>query len=487
MAALAGNLGRKSMKVSMSREKDLAKNTAVLTFGKICTQSISFFMLPLYTAILDTTEYGMFDLLVTYATLLLPVVNWQFDQGLFRFMLDKRGDQPAQSKLFSTVIVSGTLQSALYALILLLIRPLLKTEYAGFLLSYVILQVYTAILLQFVRGLGSSTKYAIASFISATSTVLFNVFALVVLKWGLKGLFAATLFSQMLTISYLVFSTQVWRFFSVRLADYGTFKSIRAYSIPLIPNNLAWWVVNASSRTVISHFISVAANGIYTVASKFSTVFISFYNIVNLSWTESVSLHFNDEDRDDFLSDMMTTIYRLFSSACFCVVAAMPFIYPIMVNVRYSAGYNQVLILMYAMLFRVLVGMYSCIYIATKQSKKVAYTSLSAAAVNLIVVLLLINTIGLYAASLASLTSFLIMFIFRYIDINKMVHMRIRRDVAVSSFFIGLMLVFTYYSGITLVQGIALVITIAYTIWFNFDIMKKSIRLAVRLFRHHKG
>ena len=47
----------------MSRRTELAKNTAILTVGKICTQCISFFLLPLYTAILSTEEYGTFDLL----------------------------------------------------------------------------------------------------------------------------------------------------------------------------------------------------------------------------------------------------------------------------------------------------------------------------------------------------------------------------------------------------------------------------------------
>ena len=76
----------------MSRKTELAKNTAILTVGKLCTQCISFFLLPLYTAILSTEEYGTFDLLVTYSTLLLPLVNWQLDQGLFRFMLDYSKD-----------------------------------------------------------------------------------------------------------------------------------------------------------------------------------------------------------------------------------------------------------------------------------------------------------------------------------------------------------------------------------------------------------
>lgn len=53
-------------------------------------------------------------------------------------------------------------------------------------LLYVILQVFTALFLQFVRGLGESVKYTVASFISATTTTILNVIALVILKMGLK-------------------------------------------------------------------------------------------------------------------------------------------------------------------------------------------------------------------------------------------------------------------------------------------------------------
>ena len=98
----------------MGRRAELAKNTAILTVGKICTQCISFFLLPLYTAILSTEEYGTFDLLVTYSTLLLPLVNWQLDQGLFRFMLDLRGNKKKEKSLFSTLLCSSIIQSFIY-------------------------------------------------------------------------------------------------------------------------------------------------------------------------------------------------------------------------------------------------------------------------------------------------------------------------------------------------------------------------------------
>ena len=387
----------------MSRQKDLAKNTAILTVGKVCTQCISFFLLPLYTAILSAEDYGTFDLFVTYATLLLPLINWQLDQGLFRFMLDYRGNKDEQKKLFSTLLLSSTAQNIIYVILFICIEPFLKIENAYFLLLYVVLQVYNALFLQFVRGLGYSIKYTIASFISASATTVLNVIALVFLRMGLQGLFVSTLTAQLLTLIYLVVSSRSWEYFSLKNARIGTFKKVGTYSIPLIPNNLAWWVVNASDRTIISHVLGTAANGIYSVANKFPNVFINFYNILNLSWTETVSLHYNDEDRDEFLTDTMTSLVKLFVAACLGIVACMPFVFPIMVNAKYNAAYNQILILMYAMLFRVLVGLYSCVYVAQKNAKKIAYTSISAAIINITVDLILINKIQVFAASLSTL------------------------------------------------------------------------------------
>ena len=461
----------------MSRQKDLAKNTAILTVGKVCTQCISFFLLPLYTAILSAEDYGTFDLFVTYATLLLPLINWQLDQGLFRFMLDYRGNKDEQKKLFSTLLLSSTAQNIIYVVLFICIEPFLKIKNAYFLLLYVVLQVYNALFLQFVRGLGYSIKYTIASFISASATAVLNVIALVFLRMGLQGLFVSTLTAQLLTLIYLVISSRSWEYFSLKNARIGTFKKVGTYSIPLIPNNLAWWVVNASDRTIISHFLGTAANGIYSVANKFPNVFINFYNILNLSWTETVSLHYNDEDRDEFLTDTMTSLVKLFVAACLGIVACMPFVFPIMVNAKYSAAYNQILILMYAMLFRVLVGLYSCVYVAQKNAKKIAYTSISAAIINITVDLILINKIQVFAASLSTLVAFLSMFIVRYIDVNKTVHMRIKKPIAIGSILLSVMLIGTYYCNNKVIQFVALCITALYAVVTNMDMLRSGIAL----------
>ena len=454
----------------MGRKKELAKNTAILTFGKICTQSISFLLLPLYTALLDTAEYGSFDLLITYGTLLLPLVNWQFDQGIFRFMLDCRDDRKQQIELFSTVFITNTVQSILYIFVLGAVTAVINFTYGPFLIAYVVLHVYTALLLQFVRGLAKSAVYAIASFISASSTVVFNVITLAILKLGLRGLFIATILSQILAIVYLCIAIKPWSFFSVRGVKFSLFNKVKKYSLPLIPNNLAWWVVNVSDRIIISHILGVAVNGIYTVANKFSNVFIQFYNIFNLSWTESLSLHYQDEDRDVFLSEMITTMYKLFCCACLGIVAFMPFVFPIMINERYAEAYPQIIILMYAMLFRVIVGLYSCVYIAQKNSKKVAYTSVASAIINIVVHLSLIWKIGLYAASISTLIAFGSMAIIRHIDVNRTIKMKIATPVLISSIILACALTVTYFLNISYVNFIMLLIVCAYSVLMNWKL-----------------
>ncbi|BCP62258.1 hypothetical protein SUT380_14460 [Streptococcus parasuis] len=79
----------------MSREKSLIKNTAIVAVGQIGTKFISFFLLPLYTAVLTTYEYGITDLLNTYVSLLMPLIFFQADQAIFRFLIDYRQKEAA--------------------------------------------------------------------------------------------------------------------------------------------------------------------------------------------------------------------------------------------------------------------------------------------------------------------------------------------------------------------------------------------------------
>ena len=69
--------------------------------------------------------------------------------------------------------------------------------------------------------------------------------------------------------------------------SFETVKQLVAYSYPLIPNNICWWIINVSDRTLINIFLGAAANGIYAIACKIPNFCASVFNVFNISWQEA--------------------------------------------------------------------------------------------------------------------------------------------------------------------------------------------------------
>ena len=89
----------------MTKESKLLKNTAIIAIGNLFTKCISFFMIPLYTSLMTTQQYGIVDLISTYTSLLIIVLTLQLEQGIFRFLIDVRDSYEKQKKYISTTIL----------------------------------------------------------------------------------------------------------------------------------------------------------------------------------------------------------------------------------------------------------------------------------------------------------------------------------------------------------------------------------------------
>lgn len=418
----------------MSREKSLVKNTIIITIGKICTQMVTFFLLPVYTALLSTEEFGIVDLLNTLVSLCIPIVTFQIEQALFRHLIDCRENESEIQNIISTTVITTILQSILYLLIFCIIAPLIHNQYKYFLATNVIACIFSSIMLQTSRGLGDNKKYAIGSFITALTTVILNILFIVVFKWGAYGMLLATLIGHIVCSVYIFVIKKVYKYIKIKSYSKKIVKKLWKYSIPLIPNAISWWIFNSSDRIIVSYILGIGQNGILSASYKFSNVYITIYNIFNMTWTESASLHVNDNDNSEFFSKIINTTLKFFSAICFGIISFMPFIFPLMINEKFGDAYNQIPILMLSSLFNVLVGLISVIYIAKKDTKAVARTSILAATINLIVNLVLIKFIGLYAASISTLVAYFTMSIYRLYDVKKYIKIKLDKSFILKNF-----------------------------------------------------
>ena len=451
----------------MNREKQLVKNTAIITIGKVCTQTVSFFLLPLYTAVLTTEEYGVVDLLNTIISLLLPIVTFQIEQALFRKLVDCRNDENNVKNVISTTLVTTLVQSIVYLVLFFIISPLIKNDYKYFLAINLIASMYSSIFLQIARGLGDNKTYAIGSFITASSTVFMNIIFIILFKWGAYGMLMASMLGNVLCIVYIFYIKKIYKYIELKRYNKNLLKQLLKYSIPLIPNAISWWIFNSSDRIIVSSILGIGQNGILSAAYKFSNVYITIYNIFSITWTESAALHIKDKDSDEFFSNVINVSLKLFTAVCMVIIAFMPFVFPIMINEKFGDAYYQIPILMISSLFNVIVGLLSVIYIAKKDTKAVARTSIIAAIINLIVNLGTIKFIGLYAASVSTLAAYLIMAIYRYFDVKKYIRIKTDKKFIMISIFIIFITLIAYYINNLYINIINIVIVLIYSILIN--------------------
>ena len=456
-----------------NREKQLVKNTIIVAIGKISTQFISFFLLPLYTAVLSTKEYGVVDILNTYISLLIPLLFLQIDQALFRNLIDVRNEQNEQKRIISTSFITVTAQTIFIILVFFIFQSFIKSEYKWFFIGNIIMAMYSNLFLQISRGQGDNFTYSLGSVVSGLGTIILNILTIVVLKWGAYGMLFSILSANLICSIFLYIRLSLNKLIRLKSFDITLLKELWKYSIPLVPNHLSWWIINASDRTIITYLLGLSVNGIYSAANKFSSVCVSFFSIFSLTWSESASLYIHDKDSSVFFSKIINDTIKLFTSLSYVIISIMPFVFGYLITGKdYSDAYFQIPILMIATIFNIVVSLFGSIYIAMKKSGEIAKTSIYSALINISINLLFINKIGLYAASISTLISYLSMSIYRYVDIKKYLRIKLDLKFIICSIIILPIILISYYLKNIISCGIIFIFVCIISLYFNFSIIK---------------
>ena len=396
----------------MSREKELVKNTGILFLGKVFTQFLSFFLIPLYTNFLSTNSYGYIDLLQTYITILIPIITLRFDSSIFRYLVESRNKKGDKSIIISSTFYIIIFQLLLFITISWLLCLFFNVKYGLTIIINVCILSLSSISLQICRGNGNMNNYAVASIICGIVTTLLNVIFIGLFRFDASYILISSSIGNVFCILYVFFVEKVFNFIHIKDFKRKKLKEMLKYSIPLIPDGMSWWIVTVSDRTIISLFLDVSYNGIYSIACKFSNILATFFVIFNLTWQENASVHVNDIDRDDYFSSVFNYTFRIFSSVCLIIIALIPFIYSFMIGSEYQSSYVYIPILLLGNIFNAMSTVVGGIYIANKETKQVAKTTMLGAIVNIIINILLIKKFGLYAAAISTTISYFIVFIY---------------------------------------------------------------------------
>lgn len=407
----------------MNENKRLIKNTGIIAIGNISTKLISFFLLPLYTALLSTSEYGTFDYILSISIFCIPFVSVLMDESIFRFLIDCNTEEEKKRVITTAtcVVFCGML---LFTIIGIPVMNMLRYSYTYYAVVYILLNVICGMISALLRGIGRTDQYALFNFLLGFIQVLLNVILIAGFKLGLVGMLMASISAQCIVSVIFIFRIKIWRYITFRNASWSKAKEMILYSFPLIPNKISWTIINLSDRIILMNVLGSDATGLYAVSYKFPNLIDTVYGFFYQSWKESSARVLKEENQDDFYNSVYENLKNFMFSLVLGMTAFMPLVFFILINKNYYAALPYIPVLLLATYFSNMSGFYGGIFTAYKDTKIMGITTVAAAVINLSVNLLMIRKFGIYAAAVSTLVANFVVYVYRKIKVRKYIKLK---------------------------------------------------------------
>ena len=405
----------------MNKYKKLIGNTVIFAIGSFSSKLLVFLLMPLYTRVLTTSDYGVMDIIVNTSNLLIPIVMVSINEGIIRFGLDR---SVRKSDVLSTglgVCLAGFLVFGLF--IPLMKRVEFISSYTMLIYAYVLAGCLKSVVSQFVRAIGYVKLYALDGILSTFTTVVFNILLLVVFKWGINGYVLSTVLSNVLSVLFLFWIANLKKFVKPRQVSPAIAKAMLVYSLPLIPTTIFWWITNVSGRYMVTYFLGESANGLFSVAYKIPTVITMISGIFSQAWQISAVTEADDPGQSRFYSDIFSSYQTVVFMCASGVLLLIKPITAILVSEAFYPSWKYVPFLVLSVIFSCFVTFLGTFYMVAKKNAMALVTTCVGAGLNLVLNYFLIPKYGVNGAAFATFACYFTVFVLRAVDTRRIVRL----------------------------------------------------------------
>ncbi len=453
-----------------TRNKYLLKNTLLLSLGNFGSKFLNFFLIPLYTNILTTAEYGTIDLITIIGAVVVPVLTLNIQDAVLRFSLDKACDN---NKILNIAVIMIFFSS----LIGLLCWPLLSnmfftSHFAIYIVFYTLTFSTSHILLCYIRGKEKLLDYSIISIVQTLLIALLNIYFLVFLRLGINGYILSYIIGYIATIILCIIRGNIIISINKFNFDKNLFKKMIKYSIFLIPNSLMWWVMNSLDKVMITSYLGVEFNGIYAVSYKIPTILNSIALIFNQAWMYSAIKEKDSIDKEIYTNKIYSSLFNIVITIAVFLLLILKPIMSVYVGKDFYSAWLYVPFLLIGTAFITLGSFISNEYTVHKDSMGHLKSSTIGAITNFILNMILIPIIGIFGAAIATCISYIIVYIYISIDTRKYLKIKIIDKIKITLLIILLISTIVVYIENNISYLINLVLffmTLLFTrnIWIN--------------------
>ena len=400
----------------MSRTKKLAANTVLFAISNFGSKILNFLLVPFYTRVLSTEQYGTTDIIITTVSMLLPFVTVSMADAALRFAMDPEVDSKRAFSSALAVIFAGN--AAALGIVPLTIHFLALDGYWFYVYVILFANSLYSLAAQFSRGISKNVQFAAAGVLQTLVLVTSNILLIAVFHFGIEGYLYSLILSYLIPFLFLFFASKLYKYLTPKLDKKIVVQMVK-YALPLIPNTIFWWAMNAMDKYVISFYYGKSLNGLYAVSHKIPTIL----NTVNIIFFQAWQLSAIEEVRSKDRKEYYASVFRYLSTFMLWVMSAIMFIlrplFALWTTPEYYDAWKCTPILLFATLFMSFSSFWGSNFIALKKTGGILKSAAIGAAINLGLNFLLIPRFELYGAAAATMVGFLATWLVRVWDSRK--------------------------------------------------------------------
>lgn len=427
--------------------KRLAKETAVYGLSSIIGRFLNWLLVPMYVRVLDNIgEFGIYTNLYAWVALLLIILTYGMETGLFRFINKKEEEKP--DRVYATTLFSVGSTSVLFTvLVIFMIKPLSEVlnygthpEYLSMMAIVVAIDAFCCIPFAYLRHKRKAIRFMYIKFVSIFLNIILNIFFLIVCpyinkhwpeaigwfyisNYGVGYVFVSNIITTVVTLLLLI--PDIIPGLKEKI-DWFLLRKMLQYSFPILILGMAG-IFNQTADKILFPFLfsdkeyAKEQLGIYGACFKIAVVMVMFIQAFRYAYEPFVfSHHKKDNDKSAYSEAMKYFI--IFSLIIFISVIYYLDVLKYFVSEDCYPGLMVVPIVMMGELFFGIYYNLSIWYKLIDRTEWGAWFSLSGCVATVSIILIYAPQYGYIACAWASFVCNMLMMLLSYFIGQKKFH-----------------------------------------------------------------
>ena len=405
-------------------EKKFMSSAFLYLLSSILAQSINLILIPIYTRNMTSSQFGQYNLVSSLQSLLSIFITLGIFSGLCRFFNEVQDKNKLKNVALTFSILWGSLCCFIFGYLLSsrIANVAFKEDILGnYYVKYIIINstisclilIYTC----YYSMLYKVKKVCITNISQILLTLCFTYYYLIVIKYGILGIYKAQLNSFCIVfLTLFILDIKNYRF----ILSKKDLKKMLGYGLGLAPGEISAWILTLIDRYFIKGMLNLSAVAVYSMGYKIGMLIQPLFLIpFKSSFTPFKFSTYKESDG----KARIKKIFNYFNVVGWFIILGLSIFSDIAIKILSTKEYNQsykiVAIIAFSYYLWGLGEFYELgLHIANKMHIDSLIVTVSAA-FNILLNYFMIPKFGIYGAAFATCIAYLITNILYYLTGRK--------------------------------------------------------------------